>query len=326
MIGWRGALAAVLLLALAAGLFGLYLERRGEAGEEAEREAPIVAPSRVRIGEDGPVVLLDSAESARMGLEAAVLAGASAAPPLRLPAQVVEEPERVAALRAPLSGRLSAVEGSRWPTLGQRVQQDAEVGRVSDARPLGIPLSGVVTQVGARPGEIVVQGQLLLEIVDRTRPVARVIWDPAAGAPPRDILLEPPGGRGRVAARLLGPAPDADPLTRRPAYLYRAERGWPGATPGTPVAALAPSAAPAARGAMVPDRAVVQWDGLTWAYRRRGPDTFERVGVPTDRPVPGGWLATRGLSVGDTVVVTGAQELLSEEFRARVSVGEESGE
>jgi hypothetical protein len=153
-----------------------------------------------------------------------------------------------------------------------------------------------------------------------------VIWDPAAGAPPRDVLLEPPGGRGRVAARLLGPAPDADPLTRRPAYLYRAERGWPGATPGTPVAALAPSAAPAARGAMVPDRSVVQWDGLTWAYRRRGLDTFERVAVPTDRPVPAGWLATRGLSVGDTVVITGAQELLSEEFRARVSVGEESGE
>ena len=28
----------------------------------------------------------------------------------------------------------------------------------------------------------------------------------------------------------------------------------------------------------------------------------------------------------DTVVVTGVQELLSEEFRARVTVGEESGE
>jgi hypothetical protein len=35
---------------------------------------------------------------------------------------------------------------------------------------------------------------------------------------------------------------------------------------------------------------------------------------------------TGNLAPGDTVVVTGAQELLSEEFRARVTVGDESGE
>ena len=76
----------------------------------------------------------------------------------------------------------------------------------------------------------------------------------------------------------------------------------------------------------MPDEAVVQWDGLAWAYRSRGEGSFERVAVPTDRPIAGGWIAPRGLSPGDTVVVTGAQELLSEEFRARVSVGDEAGE
>jgi hypothetical protein len=76
----------------------------------------------------------------------------------------------------------------------------------------------------------------------------------------------------------------------------------------------------------VPDEAVVQWDGLAWAYRRSGAGRYERVAVPTDRPVPGGWIAARGFTPGDTVVVTGAQELRSEEFRARVSVGDESGE
>jgi hypothetical protein len=48
--------------------------------------------------------------------------------------------------------------------------------------------------------------------------------------------------------------------------------------------------------------------------------------VPTDHPAPGGWVAGAPLAPGDTVVVTGVQELLSEEFRARVTVGEESGE
>jgi hypothetical protein len=309
-----------------AGLVALYTAHRDEAGRETEREAPIVAPSRVRAADGGPVVALDSAESRRIGLATAVLASTSGAPPLRLAGQVVEEPERVAAVRAPLPGLLSAPEGGRWPALGERLEAGSVIGRVSDARPLALSMGGTVTRIGARPGEIVAAGQLLLEVVDRSRPTIRVVWDPSGGEPPRRLTVEPPGAARRVQARLIGPAPEADALTRRPAFLYRAERSWPGGTPGTPVSALAPSAAPAARGALVPEAAVVQWDGLTWAYRQRGPGTFERVAVGTDRAVPGGWIATRGLVPGDTVVVAGAQELISEEFRARVGVGDESGE
>jgi hypothetical protein len=134
----------------------------------------------------------------------------------------------------------------------------------------------------------------------------------------------------------LGPAPEADPVTRRPAYLYRAGRSWPGAAPGVPIVALVPESEPAATGAsrdslsgapvVVPDSAVVQWEGLAWAYRQHAPGRFERVRVATDRPVPGGWLTGPPLTAGDTVVLRGAEELLSEEFRARVTVGDESGE
>ena len=82
----------------------------------------------------------------------------------------------------------------------------------------------------------------------------------------------------------------------------------------------------AVRGAFVPDAAVVQWEGLAWAYRARGADRFERVRVVTDHPSDGGWVVDGPLAAGDSVVVRGAQELLSEEFRARVTVGDESGE
>jgi hypothetical protein len=77
---------------------------------------------------------------------------------------------------------------------------------------------------------------------------------------------------------------------------------------------------------VIPDSAVVQWEGLAWVYRRLAPGRFERVRVATDRPVPGGWLSGPPLAAGDTVVLRGAEELLSEEFRARVTVGDESGE
>jgi hypothetical protein len=48
--------------------------------------------------------------------------------------------------------------------------------------------------------------------------------------------------------------------------------------------------------------------------------------VATEHPVPGGWRVDHGLNAGDRVVTVGAGQLLSEEFRARIVVGEEVGE
>jgi multidrug efflux pump subunit AcrA (membrane-fusion protein) len=228
-------------------------------------------------------------------------------------------------LRAPVSGRLVSAEGRRWPSLGDRLAAGATIGRVSDAQPLAVPIAGVVTNVGARPGEIVEAGQILLELADNTRPVVRIAWPDDVGAARDRLILLSPGGDARIEATLIGPAAEADPLTRLPAYLYRARSRWPGAVPGTPVSALVLEGGKT-EGALVPDRAVVQWEGLAWAYLQRGPGEYARVRVPTDRPAPGGWVAGPPLAAGDTVVVTGVQELLSEEFRARVTVGEESGE
>ena len=312
------ALALLVVLAVAA----LFL-RREPAGkrEEADREAAIVAPSRVRQDEDEVRVVLDSAERARVGLAVAPLLRAEGGAGRPVPGQVVEEPERTAVIRAPVAGRLS--EGSApWPRLGTRVGAGAELGQVSDARPLVAPIGGVVTRVGARPGEIVAEGQTLLELADRSRPVVRLTW-PSAGAPPASVRLVP-GAHG-VEADLIGPAPEADPLTRQPVYLYRARGSWPGAVPGTLVDAMTPGGT-TTPGVLVPDRAVVQWEGLAWVYLQREPGHYVRVRVPTDRPAGAGWIAGAPLEPGDSVVVTGAQELLSEEFRARVTVGDESGE
>ncbi|MGH7580811.1 MAG: hypothetical protein ACREM9_11605, partial [Gemmatimonadales bacterium] len=270
-------------------------------------------------------VVLDSAEVRHIGLITAALTGAGAEAGRRLSGLVVPEPERTVTLRAPVSGRLSAAEGRAWPALGERLTAGTTIGRVSDARPLAVPIGGVVTIVGARPGEIVEAGQMLLELADQTRPVVRIAWPEDAGRARERLVLVPPGGETRIPASLIGPAAEADPLTRLPAYLYRAAGRWAGAVPGTPVAAILPNDNQA-EGVLVPDRAVVQWEGFAWAYLQRGEGAYARVRVPTTRPAPGGWIAGPPLAPGDTIVVTGVQELLSEEFRARVTVGEESGE
>jgi biotin carboxyl carrier protein len=319
----------LVILALIAGAIAIRPEAwsrgEGERAEESDTEKPVVAPSRVASDEGDARVVLDTAEIRRIGLTTAVLAGAAAEAGRRLSGQVVPEPERTVTLRAPVSGRLVSTEGRRWPSLGDRIAAGAIIGRVSDAQPLAVPIAGVVTNVGARPGEIVEAGQILLELADNTRPVVRIAWPDDVGAARDRLMLLSPGGDARIEATLIGAAAEADPLTRLPAYLYRARSRWPGAVPGTPVAALVPEGGKT-EGALVPDRAVVQWEGLAWAYLQRGPGEYARVRVPTDRPAPGGWVAGPPLAAGDTVVVTGVQELLSEEFRARVTVGEESGE
>jgi hypothetical protein len=94
------------------------------------------------------------------------------------------------------------------------------------------------------------------------------------------------------------------------------------------VSAAVPVPGEAGRGTFVPSAAVVQWDGLMWVFRRHGPGQYARVHVGSAQPVAGGWLASAGtgLSPGDTVVVRGAQVLLSEEFKSRVRVGDEVAE
>lgn len=272
---------------------------------------------------------------------------------IQLTGELVVDPDRVTAIRSAVPGRLTAA-GSRWPALGDRIAAGAVLAQVSDARPLAAPRSGTVTRVGAQPGELVQAGQELLQLSDVTQPIARMVWRADAPSPPATLLIAPlvapmsgvGGGNGaataRASARLIRLAPDVDSLTRAPVYLYRLTRGWSGARAGLPVTATvsgprvpssdrstSPAGATTA-GAnttlLVPLDAVLQWQGLAWVFVARGPGRFVRVRVDTGRAVPGGWLVPaaaphtpNALAAGDGVVVRGAQQLLSAEFRSTVA-------
>lgn len=303
--------------------------RDGRDAEEAA-EAPVSSPSRLQQVGGAALIVLDSADERLLDLGVAVLTPRTAAPRVVLTGEVIPDSSRASVVRAPIAGRLVALEGARWPAFGEAVRSGQVVGQVSDARPLAVAVGGVVTRVTARPGEMVDAGQALLEVTDFAAPLVRVAWAPEApSTPPPRIRLSGIDRIGpEVDAFLEGPALEADPLTRLPAWLYRATRAWPGARPGLPVSATVMVAGTAQRGAFVPDAAVVQWDGLLWVFRRREAGRYARVRLPADHPVGGGWLAPEGgdLTPGDTVVVRGAQVLLSEEFKSRVRVGDEVAE
>jgi multidrug efflux pump subunit AcrA (membrane-fusion protein) len=319
-------LASAAVVVLAVYLVTTYRRHQTRLAAQAARDQPVIAPSRVKDVRGEAVIVLDSGDVARLGLRTVVLQSSSSPSVRRLTGELIPEPDRITTVRAPIAGRLSVPGNSRWPSFGDRLTAGGEIAQVSDAKPLVLARGGVVTQVGAQPGEMVQAGQLLLEITDYDRPLARIAWPADAPAPPPEITLsfEQPGA-SRVPARLVGAAPNADPVTRLPAYLYRASRSWAGARPGAVVIASVSDRGSSGRGVVVPDHAVVQWEGLTWAFVANG-DRFRRVRVPIDRPVSGGFLAGGELAAGDTIVVEGAEQLLSEEFRARVTVGDEPGE
>jgi multidrug efflux pump subunit AcrA (membrane-fusion protein) len=302
------------------------LKPPGEKAREAETQPGLAEPSHVTEQNGETVVTLDSATAARIGLRTVVLRPATGRRETELAAMVVADPEATSYVRAGLSGRLAVPEGGMWPRFGARLEAGAVVGVVGDARPIAVPRAGTVSRVLAQPGELVQAGQQLLEITQYDAPLIQVAWSGARAAPPAWLPFAAATGGRRVRGTLVGPAPEADPVTRGPAWLYRVEGGWRGMRPGAGVTAYLADEHGVRRGVLVPSEAVVQWDALVWAYQEKAPGRYVRVRVATDLPVEGGWVVGGGLSPGDRVVTTGAGQLLSEEFRARIVVGEEVGE
>jgi biotin carboxyl carrier protein len=302
------------------------LSRQAEKVREEEAKAGAAEPSHLAAqgGEVG--ITLDSAMVLRIGLVTAPLAGAMRADETEIPAVVAADPAAVSFVRAGIAGRLAVGEGQRWPGYGTRVTEGEALGVVGDARPITAPRRGLVSRVLAQPGELVQAGQELLELTDVEATLVRVAWGAELPTAPPILAFASGDGGARVRGTRVGPAPEADPITRNPAWLYRIAGGWGGMRPGAAVTAYLSSPRGGRRGLVVPARAVVQWDALAWAYVQRAPGRYVRVRVPTDAPVPDGWLVTTGFERGDRVVIVGAGQLLSEEFRARIVVGEEVGE
>jgi biotin carboxyl carrier protein len=318
-------------MSCAIGRFGIVLAcavaacRGGSAATSDADDAP-KRPATPAAAAPTTGLTLDAGARERAGIETERLGSSAAGQVVSLGGVLIADPGRVSEVEAPVAGRLVLVDGGHWPAFGERVAAGAVIGQVSDAKPLVMDRGGVVTRVGAQPGQIVQAGQMLLEATDFSAPLARVVWRGETAAP-ATIRVGPVEGTASVPARLVGLAPDADSLTRSPVYLYRVDHGWPGAGPGVAVRATVALDGVSARGLLVPVNAVIQWEGLTWVYRERGGDRFsyERVRVDTRHPVPGGWVIESGdeLAAGDTVVVRGAQQLLSEEFKSRATTGDD---
>ena len=137
----------------------------------------------------------------------------------------------------------------------------------------------------------------------------------AVSAGPETVSLELPGSE-YAQAKLVSAFPRVDPRIQGASFLYLAQNHF-ALAPGLNVSARLPVGG-LVRGVLVPQRSVVRWQGNAWVYEELSPGHFVRREIPTDTVLANGVLVSGSLSPGHRIVATGAQALLSEEFRSLI--------
>ena len=69
------------------------------------------------------------------------------------------------------------------------------------------------------------------------------------------------------------------------------------------------------QGIGIPDSAIVWYAGEAWAYVQTDAETFSRRNLETEADMGSGWLVNKHFQPGERIVISGAQTLLSEEFK-----------
>lgn len=336
-VRWTLAVAGV--AGVTALLAWAFIEGRAELARERERERPIKVPPRIARAAGGElVVTLDHDTQVRLGLVTEALAAVQRRAQLVAFGSVLD-PVPLAALGADLSSAEAALAASR-PAL-ERLRKLYRAGQNTSQKSLDLVEAQYRAdenrarlarrQVASLWGDAVAdltgaeREALIRQLVTHETLLVRVDL-PAGDVPP----TKPVGARvvalgyedHALPAASICDAPTVDRSTQGRGFLLRIDQPEVPLLPGGATTAYLELDGEPQTGVMVPRAAVVRFGGAAWAYVQLGEETFGRRIIALDHPTERGWFVTSGLSVGDHVIVTGAQALLSEELKAQIQIGE----
>lgn len=137
-----------------------------------------------------------------------------------------------------------------------------------------------------------------------------------SAARPQLMLAPVTAGADPVAGRFVSEAPRVSAAQPGNTYFYTVA----GADLRVGARVMARVATDDAKigGVIVPNEAVVWHAGKSWVYRKHDPETFGRYEISAANELAEGWFQHGSLEVGDEVVVSGAQLLLSEELKFQI--------
>ncbi len=140
---------------------------------------------------------------------------------------------------------------------------------------------------------------------------------------PQSILVQT-GAGATATANLVSPSPRTDPRIQGMSFFYVAP-SQTGFSRGMNVRAYLP-VGEKSQGVLIPDSAVLLWQGKAWIYVQRNSEQFVRQEVSTKNPLKDGYFVPKGFRAGDRIVVKGAQLLLSKEFLPKTQGIEEDND
>lgn len=332
--------AVIAAAAVLVGIFARVRKAAPDQDDEEESEA-IKMPSRVSVQNGESVLTLDPETQARAGVSVASLQTASTGRQISAPATVLSTQDLVGLRnncvaasaeleKARANADVARKEYERLKSLYQNGQNTSQKNLESAEATLRSNEADVraAEQALALSGDAVRQswGTAVAQWVTEDTPELKRVLDqtdllvqvtlPAdeVRTPPHTLILEFSGAM-RTQATLVSAFPRVDSRIQGLSFLYVAPN-HPGLGPGSTLTARL-AAGPSARiGVLVPEQGVVWWQGKAWVYQQTAPDRFVRRALPTENPVPSGFLVTKGFDPGEKVVLNGAQSLLSEEFRS----------
>lgn len=166
-------------------------------------------------------------------------------------------------------------------------------------------------------GQAIIKGTLIFRrLADQQDVLVQATFPPGVmfTNPPRNALASWGNGH-RVKLEFLSSAPKTD-IHIQGASLFYLAPGNVGLLPNMNVNILMPSDK-VVTGVGVPPSAIVWNQGEAWIYVRIDPTHFVRRPIASDLSEPDGNSIATGLRDGTSVVVRGAQTLLSQEFRSQ---------
>lgn len=121
----------------------------------------------------------------------------------------------------------------------------------------------------------------------------------------------------KIKATFISRAPNSNSAIPGKTYFYAAKTDE--LRSGMQVNALIPQQKNQTKGVIIPNTAVVWYGGQPWIYKKVGADTFTRLSINTDVETDIGWFYTGNLKPNESIVTSGAQLLLSEEFKYQIT-------
>jgi hypothetical protein len=314
-----------------AGLVFAYTFMRQERDQEATAEAPVMAASRVERGPTGcPVIRLDAATQARLGLRTARLVPGTVMRGLVATARVLDP--------VPLTVQLDAIQAAETQLTAarrpyERTRRLFEQGQLASAADLDAAearlhesqavLDAARHRLAADWGVAFARRKDLTELIRalraREQALVRVVLPTTASlaAVPVSVRLFGLDGAALASAAVLGPASRVDSLVAGPAFLARVETNADSLMPGRWLSAWI-STGDSMSGRVLPRGAVIRHAGGAWVYVQSGTDIFTRRKVTLDQPHPEGWLVEGEWL--QPIVIVGAESLFSEEFKGIIQM------